>query len=395
MFMLKVYKNITGYVKFVGTGVFPERFLNLCAKENIDVWNPKVNVNEISGCMHINDYRHIRKLAKKSCMVLKIEKKIGLPFIVNRYRHRYGIPIGAVIFFFIIWYLSGFCFNITINGNTTVEKEKIYNSLKQCGVYTGRRTSDIDAEQTRQKFLINNPEFSWAAINIKGCFVTVELTETTEKNMKNTDSTPCNIIARCEGKILRVKTYAGERAVEIGEAVAKGDLLVSGVVELTNKTTKFVHADAEVIAQTRHKLKVFVPFENSESLTSDETIKRSVLSIANIDIPLYLGGVDKPYKVKNQTKTYSLFGVELPIKKTTAYFKEIEKRKITLNEESAKQLAIDKMVKKAEERLGDTIKSKEDGIFKISDKGITYTQVFICEENIAKSKKILKNFAEN
>ena len=395
MFMLKVYKNITGYVEFNGAGVFPERFLNLCAKENIPVWNPKVDIDKISGCMYINDYKRIRKLAKKSCMVLKIKKKVGLPFLIKRYRHRYGIPVGAMLFFLIIWYLSGFCFNITINGNTNIEKDKILTLLAQSGVYNGRRISEIDTELTRQKFLINNPEFSFAAINIKGCFVSVELTQTQEKENKNDDSEPQNIIAKKAGKILKIKAYEGVPAVKIGEAVAKGDLLVSGVIELTNKSTKFVCSNAQVIAQTRYKLSVFVPFENYERLTLPKQKKRTVLSISNVNIPLFFGEIEKPYKVKTKTKKYSLFGVELPIKTTTAHFNEIEKRKITLNEDSAKQLARDKINLKAKKRFKNNIKQQEKGVFQVEEEGVRYTQVFICEENIATAKKILKNFSQN
>ena len=395
MFMQKVYKNILGYVKFTGKGVFPERFLNLCAKEDIIVWDPKVNVNEIYGCMKTSDYKRIRKIAKKSCMRLKIEQKVGLPFIINRYRHRYGIPIGAVLFFFIIWYLSGFVFNITISGNITENHDKILNSLKNCGVCLGRRISEIDPELTRQKFLINNPEFSWAAINIRGTYITVELSQTEKRNEKNTDKTPCNIIAKNAGKIIKIKAYEGKPSVSVGEAVAKGDLLVSGVIELTDKSTKFVHADAEVYAQTRHTLTVFVPFNNIEKLTEKTGVKRSVLSIAGIDIPLYFGEVEKPYKVKRETKKYSFFGKELPIEKNTAYFKKITKKKIILNEQTAKQLAAEKMKSKAEKELKDTIKTQENAVFTVKNNGILMKQVFICEENIAKEKKILKNFSEN
>ena len=171
--------------------------------------------------------------------------------------------------------------------------------------------------------------------------------------------------------------------------------MVSGVIELTDKTTKFVHSNAEVTAQTRHSLKVFVPFDIFEELTDEKTIKRSVLSIANIDIPLFLGEISKPYKVKYKTKNYCFFGKELPIKKTTAYFKKISKKKITLDEQSAKQLAIEKMEKKAQKLLKNTIKTKETAVFTTKINGILMKQVFICEENIAKEKKILKNFSEN
>lgn len=390
MFMLKVYKNITGYVSFFGKGVFPERFLNLCAKEQILVWDAKADVNEIQGKMYIKDYKSIKRIAKKSCMRLHITKRHGLPFLINRYKYRYGIAIGAFLFFFILWYLSGFCFNITINSTNAINKEKVLNSLEKCGVYIGKRINKIDAEQTRQKFLIKNKDYSWAALNIKGCFVEVVLVKTNPKKMKNTQKAPCNIIAKTDGEILKIKAYNGRVSVKIGEAVAKGDLLVSGAVELSNKSTKFVHSNAEVIAKTRHNLKVFVPFNTTQKLYDKDTKKRSVLTIANINIPLFLGEIKKPYISTKKTKHYSLLGVELPFKKTTAYFKKITNKKVKLNNNQAKQLAIEKMNKKSQQLLGKTIVSSENGNFRFTNKGVYYSKAFICEQNIAKKQRILK-----
>ncbi len=390
MFMLKVYKNITGYVSFFGKGVFPERFLNLCAKEQILVWDAKADVNEIQGKMYIKDYKNIRKIAKKSCMHLHITKRHGVPFLINRYKHRYGILIGAFLFFLIIWYLSGFCFNITVNSTDAINKEKTLNALKSSGVYIGKRIDKIDAEKARQDFLIKNKEYSWAAFNIKGCFIEVVLTKTNEKKMTNTQKFPCNIIAKTDGEILKVKAYNGKVSVKIGQAVAKGDLLVSGAVELKDKTTKFVHSNAEVIAKTRHNLKVFVPFDTKQKLYEKDYEKRSVLSIANIDIPLFLGEIKSPYIAKKKVKYYELLGVELPIRKTTTQFRKITFKKIRLNTQQAKQLAIDKMNEKAQKSLGKNIISSEKGNFVVTNKGIFYSKAFICEQNIAKKQRIMK-----
>ena len=390
MFMLKSFRYITGYVKFSGKGVFPERFLNLCANNNILVWSPKVKYGELSGYMHINDYKRIRKIAKKSCMRLKIEKRRGVPFLVNRYRHRYGIPIGVAVFFFLIIYLSGFCLNISVVGNDVIKTEELETKLADSGIYLGRRIGEIDADIVRQKFLIQNREYSYAAVNIKGSFITVELVKTDEKQMKNTSKKPCNIVARNAGKILKVKAYDGKVSVKIGEAVAPGDLLVSGVVELTNKTTKFVHADAEVIAATRHKLEVFVPFKTRQKLKSNETITHSVLRVANVNIPLCLGEVKQPYETKKSVKKYKIGGVELPLKRITVDFIKINYKKIRLNEKSAKTLAKQKMERLKNKQLGKTVKSSQKGKFKVTKKGVFYSKVYFCEENIAKSKKILK-----
>lgn len=390
MFMLKVYRYMTGCVKFIAKGVFPERFLNLCAKEDILIWNPKVKNNELTGYMHVHDYLRIRKIARKSCMRMRVKRRIGFPFLIKRYRFRYGIPVGAAVFAFLLWYLSGFCFNITITGDSFESYEKTLGRLEKCGVYIGQRTNNIDPETSRQQFLINNREYAWAAINIKGSFVEVVLTQTTEKNMRNKDKTPCNIVADCDGEILKIKAYEGKISVKVGEAVTKGDLLVSGVIELTNKTTKFVRADAEVIAQTRHKFQVFVPFENTEELTTDETQTRSVISVAGVDIPLFLGEVKSPYKVKREVKNYEIDGIRLPLKKTTATFTKIIKKKITLSKAAAKIAAKEKMDKKAEKKLGDTITKVEKEEYKFTEKGVFLTKVYLCKKNIASYQKILK-----
>jgi len=390
MFMLRVFKNITGYVSFVGNGVFPERFLNLCAKNNILVWDAKADINFIQGKMYVKDYKNIKSIAKKASMRLKIKKRYGLPFLIRRYRHRYGIPIGALLFFLIIWYFSGFCLNISIDGNGDIKKEKILNSLTSSGVYLGARIKNIDALKTRQDFLIKNPEFSWAAFNIKGCFIDVQLVKTEQKPIKIKQKFPCNIVAKTEGKILKIKAYSGRVSVKIGEAVAKGDLLVSGAIELTNKATKFVNSNAEIIAQTRHKLEVFVPFKYKQKVYDETIKKRSVLSLANIHIPLFFGEIDKPYIKKRNITNYSFLNVELPIKKTTARFKEIHYKSVVLNEATAKQLAKDKMKQKIQKQLKDTVKSVESEIFETKPDGILYKKVLICEENIAASKKILK-----
>ncbi len=390
MFMLKVFKIITGYVSFIGNGVFPERFLNLCAKNNISVWDAHVNINEISGKMYAKDYKTIKTIAKKSCMRLKVKKRYGLPFLIRRYRHRYGIPIGVFLFFMIIWFLSGFCLNISINGNADIPKEKVLASLNSSGVYLGARIKNIDPQKARQDFLIKNQQFSWAAFNIKGCFVDVELVKTEKKPTKTKLKSPCNIVAKTDGKILKIKAYSGRVSVKIGEAVAKGDLLVSGAIELTNKTTKFVNSDAEIIAQTRHSLEVFVPFKYKQKIYDESIKKRSVLTIANINIPLFFGEIDKPYIAKQNIKNFSFLGTQLPIKKTTAHFKKIYNKPIILDESTAKQIATSKMKEKSQKQLKNTITSVESESFKKKSNGILHKKVFICEENIAAYKKILK-----
>ena len=98
--------------------------------------------------------------------------------------------------------------------------EKVLASLNSSGVYLGARIKNIDPQKARQDFLIKNQQFSWAAFNIKGCFVDVELVKTEKKPTKTKLKSPCNIVAKTDGKILKIKAYSGRVSVKIGEAVA-------------------------------------------------------------------------------------------------------------------------------------------------------------------------------
>ena len=75
---------------------------------------------------------------------------------------------------------------------------------------------------------------------------------------------------------------------------------------------------------------------------------------------------------------------------TTVKFTKYRLKSITLDKESAKILAREEMKKKSEKELKNLIKSSNSENFKETKKGIIFTKVFICEENISLAKKILK-----
>ncbi len=390
MFMLKIYRYITGYVKFSGQGSFPERFLNLCAINSLTVLEPKVEFDKIKGIMSVDDYKKTGPLRRKSCMRIHIDKKIGLPFVVKKYKKRYGILVGVVAFFLTFMLFGNLCLNISVNGNDKYSYEQVVSCLEKSGIEIGMNMSDIEPYQARVKFLRKNPQFSWVAFNKKGCFLTVEISETNPKKMNKTPKYPCNIVAKLPGEIVSIKAYEGALVAKVGNAVGKGDLLVSGTIELTNKTTKFVHANAQVIAKTRRSLRVFVPYKSVQKQVEAKEYTRSVFTLANLDIPLFLGEIKGEYKAKKEIKEYFLLGVRLPYKKTTTTFRKVYKKQIVLSESQAKIRAKEKMQNKAKKKFGNTIKKREKGTYKITDKGVYYTQIFICEENIAKEQKILK-----
>lgn len=73
-------RYLLGYVNFRAYGGFSDRFVNLCAKENIPLWNMKNVDGRISGSTTVKGYLSIRKPAKKSGMKVRVTEKEGLYF---------------------------------------------------------------------------------------------------------------------------------------------------------------------------------------------------------------------------------------------------------------------------------------------------------------------------
>ena len=68
MFFIKLIRFLCGYVRFRAKGGFPERFINLCSKENIPLWDISGSKGEMYAKTTIRGYHRIRACARKSGM---------------------------------------------------------------------------------------------------------------------------------------------------------------------------------------------------------------------------------------------------------------------------------------------------------------------------------------
>ena len=68
----KFFKFLYGYVIIKVYGKGAERFINICLRRNIDVWNIKPFDDGIEMCIYIKDFFHIRQVRKKSNVKIKI-----------------------------------------------------------------------------------------------------------------------------------------------------------------------------------------------------------------------------------------------------------------------------------------------------------------------------------
>ena len=72
------------------------------------------------------------------------------------------------------------------------------------------------------------------------------------------DSSPCNVVASRGGQIVSMEVYDGQKAVNKGDTVKQGDLVVSGVVVSSKGKTILRHASAKIMAEYPEQYQVTI-----------------------------------------------------------------------------------------------------------------------------------------
>ena len=153
---------IYGYIRVSIEGYYIERFINICANKKIIIWNLKRDKNiKLYFNVSINDFKEIVKIAKKIKCHTKIEKKCGLPFLLNRYKKRKIFAILVMVIIVLIIIISNFVWNIDIEQEDGKEISGIYQDVVDAGLNIGMWKSKIDIKDIINKVRLKREDIAW------------------------------------------------------------------------------------------------------------------------------------------------------------------------------------------------------------------------------------------
>ncbi len=331
MFFIKLIRFFKGYVNFVCTGGFPERFINLCNVYGITLRNTKTDKNSLSASTDINSFRKIKPCVKNSGMRIRITKKGGLPFILNRYTRRKGLFAGIVASIILIAYLNNFIWITEVRGNNFFTENQITEICREYGVFSGARKKDIDVSAINKQIKNDYENISWFALNIYGLQATLEVSERTDKTNIYDKNTPCNIVSGEDGVVLELITLSGTPQIKTGSAVTDGDILISGVIEKTDGSQKFVHARGSAKIRTNKT----ITSETQQKITVTKRTDKKIcyeLNFFGIKIPLHFSDISP---VEKYTYSLSFRDKLLPVSVTKKTVCSLSTENISLSQQQS------------------------------------------------------------
>lgn len=283
--MISFFRYVSGYVEFCAEGGFSERFLNLCKLNGISLWNVENDGVKVKACTSAREFRSIEKPAKNSGMTVKTLENKGIPFWAKRHKWRCGLLVGLLVAVCLVWYMSGFIWEVEIAEEDGVKIDNFTENLAELGVKPGVRKSKIDIPEVQEALLGMYPELSWVSLNIFGDKAKIEYTPATPAPEIVDTKTPSNIVASKSGKIILIEGYGGTNAVKEGAFVTEGSLLISGVKTNADGSEKFVRARGKVFAETKNTFLSEIEYENSLKTSSEISVRYRV-DLFGIKIPL-------------------------------------------------------------------------------------------------------------
>ncbi len=396
MFVEKTLGFFRGYVVICAEGLFCERFMNICMRRDIYLWNiRRMGDQRIVACISIGGFKELREIARKTRTRISIVKRCGMPFVLHRYRKRKVAVLGLVVFVALLWYLTTHIMGIDVTGNTRISTAEIVKGLESCGVYHGAAVGKIDDKTVQNQMMVKFDEIAWIGINIKGSRVYVDVRERLDTKVRLGADTPCDIVAARDGIIRLLDVKDGQTMVKLNQLVEKGDLLVSGVVDSQSMGMRYVHSFGEIHADTTYKKTRDYTFDYVQKNYTGETKKRYKISVMGKALKLYFKA-EQPFEncdSVTETKEY-----RTPVPQIPSLFVECESFREYMPEKRTRTL--EETVKIATADLCAALDKEISASAQITDKKITHTALgkngvrvtveYLCREDIGSQRIIDK-----
>lgn len=388
--IFRLWKYILGYVVIKIEGFFSEKFINISSKRQIKLWHIYRDDNgKLFAKISVKDFLKIRPVAFKSRCRIKIIKRVGLPFVIKKYRKRKAFAIGFILCSVVIRLMSSIVWTVEINGDPTISTTVVYDYIRSLGVYPGVMKNSIDREKISQSLVKDMEDIGWAGVSLKGTKLTINLAKRDPLPKLVPMSEPCNLVAAKDGVIKQVIALRGIDMVKPGDTVVKGQLLVSGsfVPKYNEEIEVKVHATGQVIASTWYEEERIIEMKEVERYRTGKKFSNTTLEIFGLKIKLFPKKPDYTlHDTITESKTISITDdLRLPINiyKETYYENDVKIKDIDF--EKAKENAILEAQRACLDKIpGEaSIISKKTEFIPLDDGGLAVRVIIECEEDIS------------
>ncbi|MCI8408239.1 MAG: sporulation protein YqfD [Lachnospiraceae bacterium] len=295
-----------GYVEVELCGYTSERFVNLCRNKGILLWDVHIEKGHYLCKISLEDYWNTKKIAVKTHVMPRIQRRCGFPFWLRRVGKRKGMISGFVSGLLLIYFLSIRVWDISFVGQSLYTEERLLKFLSDMQVHVGMTTKKVDCQKIEEKIRLAYPDIGWVSAELKGTKLTISMVETNMPVPVMKKEGGYHLIASHNGVVKKMITRSGTPMVHVGDTVKKGDILIAGILEYIDDSqtvikSEKVCADGDILLETKYAYKDSCDKTYQKKIYTDYQKKILEISVGNKKIFFA-----NPFKTLNTTRKYDI-----------------------------------------------------------------------------------------
>ncbi len=278
--ILGIINYVRGSVRIEIQGAAIERFLNLCAQNQIDFWDVRRIAPDLAqATVRISGFRQLRRFTRRAMCSVRIVGKRGVPFQARRLRPRAALWGGAALCALLLWVASQMIWTIDASNCDQSLQPEALELASQAGLRPGAPARQVDGDQVRDYIMTHSDKFSFVAVNIRGSWAQIIAQGRTPTPEMTPVDQPCDIVADKTGVIVSMQVKAGVAMKKVGETVVEGDILATGTIVSAQGEVYQVHAMADVELRTWRTLRSVMPTQLTAKIPTGRSKTRWALVI--------------------------------------------------------------------------------------------------------------------
>ena len=338
---MDLWKSLSGMLTLEFTSAAPEKTIEEIMLLRIPLFNI-LRKDELTCQIRIcrTDYRKLSGILLRRGDNWRILRKQGIFWTAEALLHRPILLFLFLLLFCSSVFLPSRIFFITVDGNTAIPDKLILSAAEKCGVRFGALRKEVRSEKVKNALLSEVPQLQWAGINTSGCTAVISVREQAEVDLAPEKKGITSLVADRDGFILSMTVTGGTAQVAPGEAVKKGQLLISGYTD-GGICIRACEAEGEIIALTQRHLEAMIPQIYAFPTSNQETKYAVSLIIGKKRINLWKDSRISDASCGRMYEEYYVSlpgGFQLPVAVCVDRYLEYELREDRLPEENAQLL---------------------------------------------------------
>ncbi len=287
----KLLKYIRGWIYIGVTGTNPERFLNICNHNNIEMINVSIEDDILYVRIKVNDFKRLKEIAKKTKVHIRIEERYGLPFFLFKNRKRKVFVLGIISALILVYIMSLHIWQISFDGNYSYTEDELMTFLETKGISNGIKKKKCDTAEIEKALRNRYNDIKWTSIEIVGTRMIVHIKENFNEIKQEDNSQYYSIVADKDAQIISIVTGKGTPLVKAGDVVKTGDVLIGGYYDIKSDydellETRMVAADGTVLAKTVYSISENIDRNYEKKVYTGENSKKYILRVFDKELKI-------------------------------------------------------------------------------------------------------------